>query len=288
MQFRISSLAAALLAGTAVIASAPSALAASNPSVSPAGATSSTDERLRALEDQLDSVNAQLADLKRSQSDQYSDVNRQFGAQPTVKLTNGRPTFATADGEFSASIRALIQYDTAYYGQGKSPAGTDFSSGANFRRARLGIEGTLFKDWSYQFLYDLGGSGTEASAIASAYVQYNGLGPVHVRVGAFPPAESFDDSTSAADLPFLERAQPTDLARGIAGADGRDAAAIFAYDDNYFVSVAYTGGVVADAAVFDEQQSIVDRVAYRFIASPDVNFAVGELWPATVSANLKT
>ena len=69
---------------------------------------------------------------------------------------------------FSASIRALVQYDTAYYGQGKSPAGTDFSSGANFRRARLGVEGTLFKDWSYQFLYDLGGSGTEASAIASA------------------------------------------------------------------------------------------------------------------------
>jgi phosphate-selective porin OprO and OprP len=268
---------AALLAGAAIIATAPGALAgsASNPSVSPAGATDSTDARLRALEDELDSVNSQLADLKRSQSSQYGDVNRQFGALPTVSLKNGRPTFATPDGEFSIAIRSLLQFDTAYYGQGKAPAGTDFSSGSNFRRARIGIEGTVFKDWSYQFLYDLGGSGIEGSTISTGYLQYNGLGPVHIRAGAFPPSESFDDTTSASDLVFLERAQPTDLERSIAGSDGRNAVQVFAYDDNYFVSAAYTAGLVGDAAVFDEQEAVVDRVAYRFILAPDVNLAVG-------------
>ena len=34
---------------------------------------------------------------------------------------------------------------------------------------------------------------------------------MHVKLGAFPPPESFEDSTSASDLLFLERAQPTDL-----------------------------------------------------------------------------
>jgi phosphate-selective porin OprO/OprP len=267
MQTGLRALGALLLGATAVLA-APQAFAAAAPS-------SDTDARLRALEDELNDVNGQLADLKRSQSAQYGDVNRQIGALPTFKLTNGRPTFSTPDGDFSLALRALVQFDTAYYAQGKVPAGTDFSSGSNFRRARLGIEGTAFKDWSYQFIYDFGGSGTEGSTISTAYIQYNGLGPVHVRAGAFPPAESFDDTTAAADLPFLERAQPTDLSRGIAGADGRDAVAVFAYDDNYFASVAYTGGVVGDAAVFDEQEAIVDRLAYRFIASPDVNFAIG-------------
>jgi phosphate-selective porin OprO/OprP len=261
-------LAGGLLVGTAIVFIGPA-------SAAPASSNGASEVRLKALEDELQDVNAQLADLKRSQSAQFGDVNREFGELPTLTLKNGRPTFATPDGEFSLAIRALVQYDTAYYGQGKAPAGTDFSSGNNFRRARLGIEGTLFKDWSYQFIYDFGGSATEGASISSAFIQYNGLGPVHIKVGAFPPPESFDDSTSASDLLFLERAQPADLARGIAGADGRDAASIFAFDDSYFVSVAYTGGVVGDAAVFDEQQAIVDRFAYRLVASPDANFAVG-------------
>ncbi|HEV2650021.1 MAG TPA: porin [Rhizomicrobium sp.] len=240
-----------------------------------AAQTDDTQARLRALEDELNNVNAQLADLKRSQSDQYSDVNRKLDAGVAVTIKNGRPTFATTDGEFSLAIRSLVQFDTAYYGQGKMPPGTDFSSGSNFRRARLGVEGTLFTDWSYQFIYDFGGSGTEGSTISSAYIQYNGLGQVHFKAGAYAPPESFDDSTSASDLLFLERAQPTDLARGIAGADGRDAFTAFAYDDRYFAAVSYTGGVVGDAAVFDEQQAIVDRFAYRLVKTDDANFAIG-------------
>ncbi|MEI9997313.1 MAG: porin [Rhizomicrobium sp.] len=271
MQNRLRALGALLLAGTAVLGATQAASAAASPSAP----VDSTEERLRALQDQLDSVNAQLADLKRGQSKQYEDVNRQFGDLVIIKFDNGRPTFATSDGNFTLAIRALLQYDSAYYAQGTVPAGTDLSSGNDFRRARLGISGTLFKDWSYEFLYDMGGSGLEGSSIASAYIQYDGLGPVHVKAGAFPPPESFDDSTSAADLVFLERAQPTDLARGIAGSDGRDAATVFAYDDDYFAAVSYTGNLVTDTAVFDEQQAVVGRFAYRLLHTADVNFAVG-------------
>jgi phosphate-selective porin OprO/OprP len=255
--------------------SATSAIALGGPAFAAASTNTSTDDRLRALEDELATVNAQLGDLKRSQSDQYGDVNRQFGALPVVKLDNGRPTIATADGNFTLAIRSLVQFDTGYYAQGAAPLGTDFSSGSNFRRARLGISGTLFTDWSYEFIYDFGGSGTETAGISSAFIQYDGLGPVHVKLGAFPPPESFEDSTSASDLLFLERAQPTDLARGIAGSDGRDAATVFAYDDDYFAAISYTAGLINDAAVFDEQQAVVGRVAYRLLHTPDVNFAVG-------------
>jgi len=255
-----------LLAGASVLA------------LSTAAQAGAADQgKIDALQQQIDNLNAQVADLKRSTSDQYTDVVQKQSAPPdvSVSLKNGRPSFKTADGDFSLDIRALVQFDSAYYGQDKASAGTDFSSGSNFRRARLGVQGTLFKDWSYQFIYDFGGSGTEGSAIASAFIQYDGFGQLHWKIGAYPTPESFDDTTSASDLLFLERAQPTDLARSLAGSDGRDGTTLFAYDDNYFAAVSYTGDLVQDTGVFDEQQALVGRFAYRLFQGDDSNFAVG-------------
>jgi len=239
------------------------------------GAQAPDPAKLDALQQQIDDLNAEVADLKRSQSSQYDDVRKDAASGVQVSLKNGRPSFRTADGDFTADIRALVQFDSAYYSQSKAPAGTDLSSGSNFRRARLGVQGTLFKDWSYQFLYDMGGSGSEGSSIASAYIQYDGLGPVHWRIGAYPTPESFDDTTSASDLVFLERAQPADLARSIAGSDGRDGTTLFYYDDNVFAAASYTGDLVQDTGVFDEQQAGVGRIAWRVLQDGDSNLAIG-------------
>jgi phosphate-selective porin OprO/OprP len=268
---------AGLLAGSAALALATSAQAGRADSSGTSQQGAGNDAKIQQLEQDIQQLNAQVQDLKRSTADQYSDIQKtqtaNAGNGVKVTINNGRPTIA-GDG-WSFSLRSLVQYDSAYYGQGKLPAGTDFSSGNNFRRARFGFDGTAFGDWAYTFIYDFGGSGTEGSTIASAYLQYNGLGPVHIRAGAFPPPESLDDATSAADLLFLERAQPTDLARSVAGADGRDAASIFYYDDNAFASASYTGGVVGDAANFDEQQAFVGKAAYRFNFDKDVNLVLG-------------
>jgi phosphate-selective porin OprO/OprP len=259
---------ALLLAGAAFLALVP-----------PADAASAGDNaaKIDQIQQQIDELNSQVVDLKRSQSSQYADIQAQAikPADVSVSLKNGRPGFKTADGDFTAEIRTLVQFDTAYYGQGKAPPGTDLSSGSDFRRARLGVQGTLFKDWSYQFIYDFGGSGSEGAAISSAYIQYDGLGPVHWKIGAYPTPESFDDTTLASDLLFLERAQPTDLARGLAGSDGRDGTTLFAYGDDYYVAASYTGDLVQDTAVFDEQQAAVGRVAWRLFHDEDSNLAIG-------------
>jgi len=261
------------LSGTTKVLAGAAALAAVATSANAAGAD--PQSRIDTLQQQIDDLSAQVTDLKRSTSNQYADMKNQPPPEAALSLKGGRPTFQSADGDFSLAIRALVQYDTAYYSQAKAPAGIDFSSGSNFRRARLGVQGTLFKDWSYQFIYDFGGSGTEGASISSAYIQYDGLAPLHWKIGAYAPPESFDDSTSAPDLLFPERAQPADLARGIAGADGRDATTLFAYDDDYFAALSYTGDSVQDSGVFDEQQALVGRVAYRLFRSGDANFAVG-------------
>ncbi len=269
-----------LLAGAAAIAFATAANAAhpdSSGNSQQGASQAAADAKIQQLEQDIQDLNAQVQDLKRSTADQYSDVQKTVAANNTggvkVSINNGRPTITGPD--FTFALRSLVQYDSAYYGQGKLPAGTDFSSGNDFRRARFGFDGTAFDVWSYTFIYDFGGSSTETSTIASAYIQYNGLGPVHIKAGAYPAPESLDDATSASDLLFLERAQPTDMARSMAGADGRDAATIFYYDDNAFAAASYTGGVVGDAANFDEQQAAVGKLAYRFNLGEDTNFVLG-------------
>lgn len=186
---------------------------------------------------------------------------------------NGRITFSAPDGDFSIALRALIQFDIASYGSNKTVA--PFSSGSNFRRARLGLSGTALHDWSYEFLTDLGGSGTGSAAISSAWLQYDGLGPLHLRIGAYAPPESFDDSTATTDLTFLERAQPADLARGIAGSDGREAVTLYAYDDQYFAALSLTGGTTSDAAAWREQEALVGRYAWRLWHDGDSSIALG-------------
>jgi len=295
MHYRTSSLAAALLAGTAFFGVAQSAFAASDPSAKPAGTTSATDARLQALEDELDGVNAQLADLKRSQAAHYGDVNRQIGALPTFKLDNGRPTFSSPDGNFTLAIRGLAQLDWADYSQGAHAAtlpvafGPDLSSGANFRRVYLGIQGKLFGSWSYNLNFDFGGSGgTETPGrIQSVYIQYDGLAPFTVRVGAYPPPASIEDGTSAGDTIFLERNSPSDLQRNIAGGDGRDTVSLLYLGDELFGAISYTGNKVQDGAKalaaagataapnYDEQQALVGRLSDRFWHDTDVNLVVG-------------
>ncbi|MEI9988869.1 MAG: porin [Rhizomicrobium sp.] len=288
MTIRLRALGAALLATAATLA-APQAFAAAAP------ASNNTEDRLRALEDELNNVNAQLVDLKRSQSSQYDDGNRQLAGLVNIKLDNGRPTFTSPDGNFSLAIRGLAQLDWGYYSQGNAASslptafGPDLGSGANFRRVYLGLQGKAFGNWSYNLNFDFGGSGgTETPGhIQSVYLQYDGLAPFAFRVGAYPPPASIEDGTSAGDTIFLERNAPSDLQRNIAGGDGRVSASLLYLGEEVFGAVSYTGNKVQDGAKalaaagatvapnYDEQQAVVGRLSDRFWHTASANFVVG-------------
>jgi phosphate-selective porin OprO/OprP len=189
--------------------------------------------------------------------------------QPKWSFAGGHPQFSSADGRFSLAIKTIAQYDTAYYMQKASSRrlaaanGPDLSSGSNFRRVQLGVQGTLFGDWSYNFNYDFAGAGgTETPGhIQSVYVEYDGLKPFAFRIGAFPPSAGLEDQTGSPDTIFLERNSPSDVARNIAGGDGRDAAAIFYVTDRFYGALSYTGNKVQDSGFFDEQQAVMGRLA---------------------------
>lgn len=218
----------------------------------------------------VQAVGDQMAALKQSAADQYADVQNQRAQDVRVTLANGRPAFASADGRFQAQLRALMQYDAAYYAQGRPAAVPDLSSGTNFRRARFGIEGRVFGEWLYGFIYDFGATGTEQRGnISDSYVQYEGWAPFHFKLGSFAPNAGLEDQGTG-DLLFLERAAPADLARSVAAADGRqNYLNVFTNTNDYFASLSWTGAKSADPISFDEQQALVGRFAYRVLQDMD-------------------
>lgn len=235
-----------------------------------------------AIEQKIAEQQAQIAALIAKVDAAQTPVKAEKKDQPSWTLANGRPTVTSADGRFSLAVRAIGQFDTAYYSQRKharelaAANGPDLSSGQNFRRAQFGIQGKVFGDWSYQFNYDFAGSGgTESPGrIQAAWVQYDGLAPFAVRIGAFPPSASLEDNTSAADTLFLERNAPAELARNIAGGDGRDAIAVTYTTDRLYGSLAYTGDKIADAGVFDEQQALVGRFSGLAYTTDDIKLVL--------------
>ena len=240
-------------------------------------AIAADDTRVDRLEQQLKDVQRQLADLKRpappdtaaiaalkrDSAEHYAAIRKRMDAQPGTSLAAGRLSLGSADGDFTFALRSVVQLDAGYFAQGRNPPGVDLNSGTNFRRAQFGFTGTLWRDWSYNFTYDFGGNGIEGRGyIYRAYLEYDGLKPVSLRVGAFSPFTSIEDATGGANLALMERPTAVSLARGIAGGSGREAAQIFATGSNYLVSLAITGQKTVDGATFDEQQGLVARAAW--------------------------
>jgi hypothetical protein len=76
-------------------------------------------KRAQAAAQTANDSSAALADLKRSTSGQYADLNKQIAAvnddKPKGSIDNGRFTFASADNRFTLSLRALVQFDAGYF-----------------------------------------------------------------------------------------------------------------------------------------------------------------------------
>src|SRR6185295_7796666 len=256
------------------------------------------DPRIPLLEQQLRDIQQQLgeikgaqgandtsgavADLKRSSSNQYADINNRLDGLNKTAIDNGRLTVSSPNGAFSLSLRALVQFDVGYFAQGKNPPSVDLNSGTNFRRAQLGFQGTVYNDWAYNFIYDFGGNGVENRGyIYNAYIEYDGLKPFYFRAGAYTPFLGQEDQTGSGDLFFPERAAAVDVSRNIAGAPSREAISIWAQGDNYLVALSYTGkksgdGTTTGAAVgtFDAQQALIGRAAFLPISTPEFKWLV--------------
>ncbi|HVM99963.1 MAG TPA: porin [Caulobacteraceae bacterium] len=279
-------------------------------------AQNQTLERQNAeLEGEVGQLQAQVADLKATTVTQLDDVRQTAANLPRVSFPNGRPTLASADGRFTASLRGQLQLDTAAYLQsaagptasdlrrdgpalGASATNVDAAHARNlkdgtlWRRARIGFDGTAYGDWDYRLLFDFGGSGVEdAGQLYEGWLQYSGLKPFHVRIGAWPQPIGLEDQMSTNSQLFLERPGISDVARGLAAGDTRIGAGVFGYDNGWFVSADVTGrtigvvntgtvitstpGAVGAAQTFGDQIGVVARGVVTPFHGPDWRVNVG-------------
>jgi phosphate-selective porin OprO/OprP len=289
MFFLKGSIRSGLLAGAAVGAMclwcAGGAAAQETVPTQPAGSAAPEDPRdvkIRALEHAVEDLQAEVSDLKASQSAGIKEVRQAVAAQPQVTFAGGKPQIATADGSFKVAIRTIAQLDAAHYDV-PANAPTDFSSGTNFRRARLGVDATVFKDWNLAIWGDFGGSGTESPILNQAWIEYAGFHPfglkqpLRLRVGGWSTPTGLEDATPTADLLFLERPAVAELVRGFAGGDGRSGAGAFIGSDHWYASAVLTGDTVGAPAAteFGEQQGLLARLALNPISGKDYDVHIG-------------
>lgn len=256
-------------------------------------ASGNADAKLTAMQQQLDAMAAQLADMKSTQDTATADIITLKAPPATsVALPNGKPALATADGRFTANIRAVVMFDAGkYFQKDNLPAqvtNRDLNDGTNFRRARFGIDGKLFKDIDYALIYEFGGSGGEdAGHIQEAWAQWTAWKPWRIRLGAFEPNIGLAAAVSTSQMPLLERPSPAEMGRGVAAGDSRSALqftgnGLWGEGDTgiatrWFFSTAVTGNVVgtinssggATAQPADEQQAIIGRFTVAPFASND-------------------
>ena len=113
----------------------------------------------------------------------------------------------SADGESSVNLLGVIHFDARNIENGlASSQDKDSASGAdNFeiRRARVGVNGTLYKDFDYEIITNLVGSST--NTLLRAYVNYNASPGAQVRVGRFKQPFSLEELTSVQGIDFMER-----------------------------------------------------------------------------------
>lgn len=227
--------------------------------------------KMDAMQAQIDAQQAELNNLKATVAAQYNApapapkpvavaaapaapaaTPAATPAAPTTAVTikNGTATIASNDGAFTVNLKGVFQLDAATYSQDKdlpaSVSARDLNSGTNFRRARIGIGGKLFKDFDYNILLDFGGAGAEdVGRFHEAYLQYNGFKHTRLRLGEFAPNVGLADAGSTNASPFLERPASAEIARNFAGGDTRIGLAAFNYGDRHLWSVALTGGTVS-------------------------------------------
>jgi len=271
-----------LLAGTALGAAALLA----GPAM--AGSAAATQNDINTMKEQIQALQQRLDDLQISQGNELKEIKEKQDAVQ-IDFKDGKPTFRTGDGLFTMSIRGRAHLDMASYNLDAADTahlaamgGGDkgLSSGANFRRGELGVEGTFMRDFGYKANFQWGNSGIEGYArIKDLYLTYSGIKPITLWAGAIQTPMTLDDSTSSNDITFIERAAAANLATGIAAGDGRLSWGVTAATSNLYGSVFYTGDTVGDgstsARTSNSKSAVVSRFAFAFQPNDKSNVHVG-------------
>ena len=215
------------------------------PPVSDKPAVQELDQKIRALERK-----SELA---------TEDATAKAREAPRVSVGSGGFALSSADTNFVLKIRGVIQMDTrAFFNDNPALTGND---GFLLRRARPIIEGTVFRDFDFQFVPDFGGG---TAQIFDAWLNYRYQPEVQLKLGKFKSPIGLEQLQADVNLNFNERSLATDLV------PNRDLG-VQIWGDISGGLVSYAAGVfngIGDArnssnADFDDKKAVEGRLFFQ-------------------------
>ncbi len=205
---KILSLFSAASLGCAMIASAP-ALAGNEAMLELLKVLRDNGTITRQAYEQL--VNAARADEEKSTEGQ-AEVKQAVSNLPKTD-TKGKLEISSPEGDFKWRLGGRIHTDAAFYDNDTSTTGepTGLDSGADIRRARLALKGTLWRNWLFEVEYDFAESGDIDEGLRDAYLRYllKIPQPFAFTAGQFKEYLGLESWSSSNDLTFIERALPS-------------------------------------------------------------------------------
>lgn len=115
--------------------------------------------------------------------------------------------FQNDDKSFTANIGGRIHAD---YGLNDDEffdgTSNEVGDGSKFRRARIGMNGTMFDDWAYKL--ELNYNGTNA-AFTDAFIGYKGFSNTTIKLGRHKMPAGLEELTSSNRISTMERSSPT-------------------------------------------------------------------------------
>src|SRR5207244_10680653 len=122
----------------------------------------------------------------------------------TVSIGQNVFAFSSADTNFVLKIRGVLQVDSrTFLDDNPNATGND---GFLLRRARPIIEGTVFRDFDFQFIPDFGGNSTQ---IFDAWLNYRYRPGLQLKLGKFKSPIGLEQLQADVNLSFNERSLVT-------------------------------------------------------------------------------
>lgn len=170
-------------------------------------------DRLNALEYKIKQLETRNSELE-TQLDQTNDRVQHVEVKSSKGLaTNGVvPTFTDATGQTTFKVRGVIDVDQVAFNERRG--GYDYNNGTGFRRARLGFEGTAFKNFNWRIEADFAGNTVN---LMDAYVQYTGFKNKQITLGQHKAPFGLESNNSDNYNTFLERGIFNVAAGGLVG-----------------------------------------------------------------------
>jgi phosphate-selective porin OprO/OprP len=161
-------------------------------------------------------TNAAAADKEKSEAEKEEMVSIVKDVEknsPKVTLDSKGLNFESSDKAFTANIGGRIHADYGFvnddfFGADNTGISEEFGNGSQFRRARIGMEGTMFTDWFYGLEINYGGS-DGSTGFTDAVIGYKGFDNAKITLGRHKMPAGLEELTSSNRISTLERSMAT-------------------------------------------------------------------------------